>query len=39
LSGLGLAARSGTPRQFAEHLKSETEKIGRIVKEANIKFE
>ncbi len=39
LSGLGLAARSGTPQQFAEHLKSETEKIGRIVKEANIKFE
>ena len=39
LSGLGLAARSGTPQQFAEHLKSETEKIGRIVKDANIKFE
>ena len=39
LSGLGLAARSSTPQQFAEHLKSETEKIGRIVKDANIKFE
>ena len=39
LSGLGLAARSGTPQQFAEHLKSETEKIGRIVKDASIKFE
>ena len=39
LSGLGLAARSGTPQQFADHLKSETEKIGRIVKDANIKFE
>ncbi len=39
LSGLGLAARSGTPQQFADHLKSETEKIGRIVKDAGIKFE
>ena len=39
LSGLGLAARSGTPQQFAEHLRSETEKIGRIVRDANIKFE
>ena len=39
LSGLGLATRSGTPQQFAEHLKSETEKIGRIVKDANIRFE
>ena len=39
LSGLGLAARSGTPQQFAEHLKSETEKIDRIVRDAGIKFE
>ena len=39
LSGLGLAARSGTPQQFADHLKSETEKIDRIVRDANIKFE
>ena len=39
LSGLGLAARSGSPQQFAEHLKSETGKIERIVRDANIKFE
>ena len=39
LSGLGLAAQSGTPQQFAEHIGSETEKIARIVKEAGIKFE
>ena len=39
LSGLGLAPRSGTPQQFADHLKSETEKIDRIVRDANIKFE
>ena len=39
LSGLGLAARSGTPQQFADHLKSETEKIDRIVRDAGIKFE
>ena len=39
LSGLGLAARSGSPQQFALHLKSETGKIERIVRDANIKFE
>ena len=39
LSGLGLAARTSTPQQFADHLQIETEKIGRIVKAANIKFE
>lgn len=39
LSGLGLAVRNSTPQQFADHLQSETEKIGRIVKSANIKFE
>jgi tripartite-type tricarboxylate transporter receptor subunit TctC len=39
LNALGLAARSGTPQQFADHLKSETEKIARIVKDAGIKFE
>ena len=39
LSGLGLAARASTPPQFAEHLKSETEKVTRIVKDAGIKFE
>ena len=39
LAGLGLAALSSTPQQFADHLKSETEKIARIVKDASIKFE
>jgi len=39
LTGLGLAATSSTPQQFAEHLKAETEKVDRIVKAANIKFE
>ncbi len=39
LNALGLAARSGTPQQFADHLASETGKIARIVKDAAIKFE
>ena len=39
LTGLGLAAQSSTPEQFADHLRAETEKIDRIVKAANIKFE
>ena len=39
LTGLGLAATSSTPQQFADHLRSETEKVDRIVKAANIKFE
>ncbi len=39
LTGLGLAAVSSTPQQFADHLKSETDKVDRIVKAANIKFE
>ena len=39
LTGLGLSAQSSTPQQFADHLKSETEKVDRIVKTANIKFE
>ena len=39
LAGLGLAAQSSTPQQFADHLRGETEKIARIVKDANIKFE
>lgn len=39
LSGLGLAAQSGTPQQFADHLRTETAKVGRIVKEAGIRFE
>jgi tripartite-type tricarboxylate transporter receptor subunit TctC len=39
LTGLGLAAQSSTPQQFADHLKMETEKVDRIVKGAGIKFE
>lgn len=39
LRGLGLAATSDTPQQFADHLRSETEKVARVVKEARIKFE
>jgi tripartite-type tricarboxylate transporter receptor subunit TctC len=39
LTGLGLAAQGSTPEQFAEHLKAETEKVDKIVKTANIKFE
>ncbi|MEO6626726.1 MAG: tripartite tricarboxylate transporter substrate binding protein [Burkholderiaceae bacterium] len=39
LSGLGLAAQSGTAQQFADHLRLETEKVGRIVRDAGIKFE
>ena len=39
LTGLGLGAQSSTPQQFADHLKSETDKVDKIVKSANIKFE
>ncbi len=39
LSALGLAAQSGTPQQFAEHLRTETEKVERIVRESRIRFE
>src|SRR5204863_10020989 len=39
LTNLGLAARTSTPQEFADHLKAETEKVDRIVKTANIKFE
>ena len=39
LTNLGLAAQSSTPRQFADHLKSETDKIDKIVRTSNIKFE
>ena len=39
LTGLGLAAQSSTPQQFADHLRIETEKVDRIVKGAAIKFE
>lgn len=39
LTNLGLAAQSSSPQQFEEHLRAETEKVTRIVKSANIKFE
>ena len=39
LSGLGLAAQSSTPQQFAEQIRNETEKVSRIVKDAGIKLE
>ena len=39
LSGLGLAAQSSTPQQFADQIRSETEKVARIVKDAGIKLE
>jgi tripartite-type tricarboxylate transporter receptor subunit TctC len=39
LRDLGLAAQSSTPQQFAEQIRSETEKVNRIVKDAGIKFE
>ena len=39
LRSLGLAATNSTPQQFAEHLRVETEKVARVVKEANIRFE
>lgn len=39
LSSLGLAARSGSPEDFARHLKSETQKVDQLVKSAGIKFE
>ncbi len=37
LSGLGLEAVGGTPLQYAQHLKDELAKYGRIVKAAGIK--
>ena len=39
LRDLGLAAQSGTPQQFADLIRTETEKVGRIVKDAGIKLE
>jgi len=39
LSDLGLSARSSTPKQFAELIRSETDKVNRIVKDAAIKFD
>lgn len=39
LTGLGLAAQSSTPQQFTELVRNEAAKVGRIVKDANIKLE
>lgn len=39
LTNLGLAARSGTPQQLGDFMRSETDKVARIVKDAGIKFE
>jgi tripartite-type tricarboxylate transporter receptor subunit TctC len=39
LSALGLSAQSSTPQQFADQIRTETEKVRRIVKDAGIKFE
>ena len=39
LSELGLAAQSGTPQQFADLVRTETDKVAKIVKDARIKFE
>jgi tripartite-type tricarboxylate transporter receptor subunit TctC len=39
LRDLGLAARNSTPQQFGELIRTETEKVGRIVKDAGIKLE
>jgi tripartite-type tricarboxylate transporter receptor subunit TctC len=39
LSSLGLTAQSSTMQEFADLLRSEHEKVGRSVKEANVKFE
>jgi tripartite-type tricarboxylate transporter receptor subunit TctC len=39
LGDLGLGAQSSSPQQMAEHIRSEIEKIDRVVKEAKIKFQ
>lgn len=39
LTNLGLAARSGTPQEFGDFIRSETDKVARIVRDAGIKFE
>jgi len=39
LSELGLTAQSSTPQQFSDLIRSETEKVARIVKDAGIKLE
>lgn len=39
LRDLGLNAQSGTPQQFGDFLRAEAEKVDKVVKGANIKFE
>jgi len=39
LRDLGLAAQSSTPAQFGDLIRTETEKVSRIVKDRQIKFE
>ena len=39
LTDLWLAAQSGTPQQFADLVRTETDKVAKIVKDARIKFE
>ncbi len=39
LSDLGLAAQSSTPQQFADLIRTETDKVAKIVKDAAIKFD
>ena len=39
LRDLGLAAQSGTPAEFGELMRTEADKVARIVKDASIKLE
>ncbi|MBL8380039.1 MAG: tripartite tricarboxylate transporter substrate binding protein [Burkholderiales bacterium] len=39
LTNLGLAARNSTPQEFGDFIRNETDKVARIVREANIKFD
>jgi tripartite-type tricarboxylate transporter receptor subunit TctC len=39
LTGLGLNAQSSTPQQFTDHIRAETAKVTRIVKDAGVKLE
>ena len=39
LKDLGLAAKNSTPAQFTDHIRTETDKVARIFKDAGIKFD
>jgi len=39
LTELGLAAQSSTPQQFADLIRTETDKVAKIVRDAAIKFD